>query len=211
MSHLFRLGFVVLSFSCVFSMVTVFCENDLIIFFRCYILLIALITTEAQNKSSISKCQISSVPTRTIDDFTDHFYECLIPDISSKCLGNVIRVVVGPLGRNLLDIAAVVGEKNFHFFIFLVFIFTKKWFLTIYFFFFTDNISIPLTKRLASQCGFSTRTDQQGNALILASIQNCFALNMVTEVEVSFCRIAVNVQCVSSCIIYLCVCVIIEG
>ncbi|XP_028253048.1 uncharacterized protein LOC114428649 [Parambassis ranga] len=92
----------------------------------CCFLLIGFITTEAQNKSSIN--------------------------ISSKCLGNVIRVEFGPLGGNLLDVAAVV-----------------------------DNISIPLTKHLASRCGFSMRTDQQGNALISASIQNCFALNVKDE------------------------------
>ncbi|XP_045916796.1 uncharacterized protein LOC123977846 isoform X2 [Micropterus dolomieu] len=67
-------------------------------------------------------------------------------NVSSKCLGNIMRVDVGPLGGNLLDIAAVI-----------------------------NNSTILLTPSLASQCGFSVRMDQLGNTMIYASLQNCFA------------------------------------
>ncbi|XP_044185804.1 uncharacterized protein LOC122965693 [Thunnus albacares] len=73
-------------------------------------------------------------------------------NISSKCLGNVMRVDVGPLGGNLLEVAVVV-----------------------------NNSDILLTSSLASQCGFSMTIDQLGNAMIYASLQNCFAQNVEDE------------------------------
>ncbi|XP_071396804.1 uncharacterized protein [Centroberyx affinis] len=88
------------------------------------ILLIALVNTEAQKK----KPSIN---------------------ISSKCLGNVMRVNAGPLGGNLLEVAA-----------------------------FVNNSVIPLTPSVASQCGFSMKMDPLGNAMIFASIQNCFTRNV---------------------------------
>nr|XP_046229753.1 uncharacterized protein LOC124050865 [Scatophagus argus] len=91
--------------------------------FGWFILLIALVTTEAQKKPSIN--------------------------ISPKCLGNVMRVDVGPLEGKLLEVAVV-----------------------------TNNSAILLTPSLASQCGFSLKTDQLGNAMIYASLQNCFAQNV---------------------------------
>uniref|UniRef100_A0A4W6F6D0 ZP domain-containing protein n=1 Tax=Lates calcarifer TaxID=8187 RepID=A0A4W6F6D0_LATCA len=71
------------------------------------------------------------------------------PDISSKCLGNVMRVDVGPLGGNFLEVAVVVNDS-----------------------------AILLTPSLASQCGFSIKINQMGNAMIYASLQNCFAQNV---------------------------------
>ncbi|XP_070781578.1 uncharacterized protein [Enoplosus armatus] len=88
-----------------------------------FILLIAVVNLEAQKKPSIN--------------------------VSSECLGNVMRVDVGPLGGNLLEVAAVV-----------------------------NNSAILLTPSLASQCGFSMKIDQLGNAMIYASLQNCFAQNV---------------------------------
>ncbi|XP_030577378.1 uncharacterized protein LOC115774309 [Archocentrus centrarchus] len=70
-------------------------------------------------------------------------------NITSKCLENVMRVDVGPLGGNLLKITAVM-----------------------------NNSAIPLTPSLASQCGISVKIDLLGNALIYASLQNCFAHNV---------------------------------
>ncbi|XP_041815323.1 uncharacterized protein LOC121622432 [Chelmon rostratus] len=90
---------------------------------QCFILLMAVVNTEAQKKPFIN--------------------------IHSKCLGNVMRVDVGPLGGNLLEVAAVI-----------------------------NNSAIPLTPSLASQCGFSMKIDQLGNAMIYASLQNCFAQNV---------------------------------
>ncbi|GAA6228835.1 uncharacterized protein LOC108895975 [Lates japonicus] len=87
-----------------------------------FILLIAAVYIEAQKKPSIN--------------------------ISSKCLGNVMRVDVGPLGGNLLEVAVVVNDS-----------------------------AILLTPSLASQCGFSIKINQLGNAVIYASLQNCFAQN----------------------------------
>uniref|UniRef100_A0A672H231 Zona pellucida protein AX 2 n=1 Tax=Salarias fasciatus TaxID=181472 RepID=A0A672H231_SALFA len=40
--------------------------------------------------------------------------------------------------------------------------------------------AVILTKSLASQCGFSMKIDRLGNAVIYVSLQNCFALNLVT-------------------------------
>ncbi|KAG8011372.1 Zona pellucida sperm-binding protein 2 [Nibea albiflora] len=69
--------------------------------------------------------------------------------IRSQCLGNVMRVNVGPLGGKLLEVAVVI-----------------------------NNSAIILTPSLASQCGFSMKIDQLGNAVIYASLQNCFAQNV---------------------------------
>ncbi|XP_071324078.1 uncharacterized protein [Trachinotus anak] len=85
-------------------------------------LLIAVVNIEAQKKPSIN--------------------------IGSKCLGNIMRVDVGPLGGNLLEVAVVI-----------------------------NNSAILLTPSLMSQCGFSMKTDQLGNTVIYASLQNCFAQN----------------------------------
>ncbi|XP_056150118.1 uncharacterized protein LOC130124794 [Lampris incognitus] len=40
-----------------------------------------------------------------------------------------------------------------------------------------NNNSIPITPRLASQCGFSMKEDIHGTVMIFASLQNCFAQN----------------------------------
>uniref|UniRef100_A0A665WE19 Uncharacterized LOC115038229 n=1 Tax=Echeneis naucrates TaxID=173247 RepID=A0A665WE19_ECHNA len=40
-----------------------------------------------------------------------------------------------------------------------------------------NNSAILLTPSLASQCGFNVKTDQWGNTIIFASLQNCFAQN----------------------------------
>uniref|UniRef100_A0A3Q1IT83 ZP domain-containing protein n=1 Tax=Anabas testudineus TaxID=64144 RepID=A0A3Q1IT83_ANATE len=40
------------------------------------------------------------------------------------------------------------------------------------------NSAILITPSLASQCGFSMKTDHLGNAMIYASLQNCFAQNV---------------------------------
>ncbi|TDH00544.1 hypothetical protein EPR50_G00189350, partial [Perca flavescens] len=74
-------------------------------------------------------------------------------NINSKCLGNVMRVDVGPLGGNLLEVSGV-----------------------------TNNSAILLTSRLASMCGFSMNIDSLGNAMIYASVQNCFAQNVDDKV-----------------------------
>ncbi|XP_034383630.1 uncharacterized protein LOC117727433 [Cyclopterus lumpus] len=86
-------------------------------------LLIAVVNIEAGKKSSIN--------------------------INTKCLGNVMRVDVGPLGGKLLDVSVVY-----------------------------NNSAILLTSSLASQCGLSVKIDQLGNAMIFASLQNCFAQNV---------------------------------
>ncbi|XP_061843345.2 uncharacterized protein [Nerophis lumbriciformis] len=69
-------------------------------------------------------------------------------DIQSKCLGNIMRVDVGPLEGKRLEVSAVVG-----------------------------NSAYKLTQSLATQCGFSMTYNQQETILIYASIQNCFAQN----------------------------------
>ncbi|TMS12097.1 Zona pellucida sperm-binding protein 2 [Larimichthys crocea] len=92
-----------------------------------FILLMAVVNIEAQKKPSIN--------------------------IRSQCLGNVMRVNVGPLGGNLLEVAVVI-----------------------------NNSAILLTPSLASQCGFSMKIDQLGNAMIYASLQNCFAQNVEDKV-----------------------------
>uniref|UniRef100_A0AAQ6AHW9 ZP domain-containing protein n=1 Tax=Amphiprion ocellaris TaxID=80972 RepID=A0AAQ6AHW9_AMPOC len=86
------------------------------------ILLIAAINIEAKKKPSINT--------------------------STKCLGNVMRVDVGPLGGKLLEVGVVI-----------------------------NNSAILLTPSLASQCGFSMKIDHLGNAMIYTSLQNCFAQN----------------------------------
>ncbi|XP_076024138.1 uncharacterized protein LOC143014217 [Genypterus blacodes] len=73
-------------------------------------------------------------------------------EIRSECLGNIMRVNAGPLRANHLEVVAVL-----------------------------DNATILLTPSLASQCGFSMRTDPLGNAVIVASLQNCFAKNVEDE------------------------------
>uniref|UniRef100_A0A669B990 Uncharacterized LOC100695742 n=1 Tax=Oreochromis niloticus TaxID=8128 RepID=A0A669B990_ORENI len=88
-----------------------------------FILLIAVMNTEAQKRPPLN--------------------------ITAQCLGNVMRVDVGPLGGNLLKITAVM-----------------------------NNTAIPLMPSLASQCGISVKIDLLGNALIYASLQNCFAHNV---------------------------------
>uniref|UniRef100_A0A8C4F656 ZP domain-containing protein n=1 Tax=Dicentrarchus labrax TaxID=13489 RepID=A0A8C4F656_DICLA len=88
-----------------------------------FVLLIAVVNIEAQNKSPIN--------------------------IQSKCLGNVMRVDVGPLGSSLLEVSAVLNYS-----------------------------AILLTPSLALQCGFNVKIDQLGNAMIYASLQNCFAQNV---------------------------------
>ncbi|XP_042359983.1 uncharacterized protein LOC121955951 [Plectropomus leopardus] len=86
-------------------------------------LMIAVVNIEAQKKSSIN--------------------------IDSKCLGNVMRVDLSPLGGNLLEVSAVI-----------------------------NNSAILITPSLASQCGFRMKMDQLGNTMIYASLQNCFAQNV---------------------------------
>ncbi|XP_054618286.1 uncharacterized protein LOC129172507 [Dunckerocampus dactyliophorus] len=70
-------------------------------------------------------------------------------NIQSKCLGNLLRVDVGPLRGKLLEVSAVVG-----------------------------NSAYRLTQSLATQCGFSMKYDTQETIVIYASIHNCFAQNM---------------------------------
>ncbi|KAM6915037.1 zona pellucida sperm-binding protein 2-like [Xenentodon cancila] len=60
-----------------------------------------------------------------------------------------MRFDVGPLGGNLLEVAAVV-----------------------------NNSAIVLTPNLAAQCGFSIKRDHLGNVAIYASLQNSFAQNV---------------------------------
>uniref|UniRef100_A0A3Q4I1S0 ZP domain-containing protein n=1 Tax=Neolamprologus brichardi TaxID=32507 RepID=A0A3Q4I1S0_NEOBR len=67
----------------------------------------------------------------------------------AQCLGNVMRL-------------------NFSHFFFFFFVFLIS----------SDNTAIPLTPSLASQCGISVKIDLLGNALIYASLQNCFVHNV---------------------------------
>uniref|UniRef100_A0A096M6E6 Uncharacterized LOC103134143 n=1 Tax=Poecilia formosa TaxID=48698 RepID=A0A096M6E6_POEFO len=73
-------------------------------------------------------------------------------DIRAKCLGNIMRVEVGPLGGSLLDVAVIM-----------------------------NNTAIVVTPSIAAQCGFSMKRDSFGNALIYISLQNCFAQNVDDE------------------------------
>lgn len=53
-----------------------------------------------------------------------------------------------------------------------------------------DNSAIALTQSLAFQCGFSLKMDHQGNAVIYASIQNCFAENVsVRQQDAAFGKV----------------------
>uniref|UniRef100_A0A3B5L495 ZP domain-containing protein n=1 Tax=Xiphophorus couchianus TaxID=32473 RepID=A0A3B5L495_9TELE len=70
----------------------------------------------------------------------------------AKCLGNIMRVDVGPLGGSLLDVAVII-----------------------------NNTAIVVTPSIAAQCGFSMKSDSFGNALIYISLQNCFAQNVDDE------------------------------
>uniref|UniRef100_A0A3B4WA82 Uncharacterized LOC111661437 n=1 Tax=Seriola lalandi dorsalis TaxID=1841481 RepID=A0A3B4WA82_SERLL len=49
-----------------------------------------------------------------------------------------------------------------------------------------NNSAILLTPSLVSQCGFSMKTDQLGNTVIYASLQNCFAQNLKTPIDAGF-------------------------
>ncbi|XP_054910138.1 uncharacterized protein LOC129375232 [Poeciliopsis prolifica] len=73
-------------------------------------------------------------------------------NIRAKCLGNIMRVDVGPLGGRLLDVAVIM-----------------------------NNTAIVVTPSIAAQCGFSMKSDSFGNALIYISLQNCFAQNVNDE------------------------------
>ncbi|XP_072219007.1 uncharacterized protein [Leuresthes tenuis] len=69
--------------------------------------------------------------------------------IDTLCLGNIMRVAVGPLGGKLLEVAVSI-----------------------------NNSVVVLTPSLASQCGFRVKTEKPGNPLIYASLTNCFAQNV---------------------------------
>lgn len=93
-----------------------------------------------------------------------------------------MRVDVGPLGGNLMKITAVMSKLKI---ISLASCLLKLNFFPLFFFFVflilsSDNTAIPLTPSLASQCGISVKIDLLGNTLIYASLQNCFAHNVVT-------------------------------
>ncbi|KAK5903404.1 hypothetical protein CgunFtcFv8_007187 [Champsocephalus gunnari] len=88
-----------------------------------FILLVAVVNIEAQNKPPIK--------------------------INCKCLGNLLRVDLSRLGGSFLEVSAVI-----------------------------NNSSIILTPSVSSQCGFTIKKDHLGNAVISASIQNCFAQNV---------------------------------
>uniref|UniRef100_A0A3Q2DLN7 Zona pellucida protein AX 2 n=1 Tax=Cyprinodon variegatus TaxID=28743 RepID=A0A3Q2DLN7_CYPVA len=47
------------------------------------------------------------------------------------------------------------------------------------------NTAVLLTPSIATQCGFSMKHDQFGNALIYISLQNCFSQNVVTRLKFS--------------------------
>uniref|UniRef100_A0A3B5QE78 Uncharacterized LOC102233503 n=1 Tax=Xiphophorus maculatus TaxID=8083 RepID=A0A3B5QE78_XIPMA len=79
-------------------------------------------------------------------------FSSLNADIRAKCLGNIMRVDVGPLGGSLLDVAVII-----------------------------NNTAIVVTPSIAAQCGFSMKSDSFGNALIYISLQNCFAQNVDDE------------------------------
>uniref|UniRef100_G3P5P7 ZP domain-containing protein n=1 Tax=Gasterosteus aculeatus aculeatus TaxID=481459 RepID=G3P5P7_GASAC len=49
-----------------------------------------------------------------------------------------------------------------------------------------NNSTNLLTQSLASQCGFSMKIDQLGNAMIFASLQNCFAENVKRPSDAGF-------------------------
>ncbi|XP_015225049.1 PREDICTED: uncharacterized protein LOC107081374 [Cyprinodon variegatus] len=70
-------------------------------------------------------------------------------NIKTKCLGNIMLVEVGPLRGSFLDVAVIM-----------------------------NNTAVLLTPSIATQCGFSMKHDQFGNALIYISLQNCFSQNV---------------------------------
>ncbi|KAK5884328.1 hypothetical protein CesoFtcFv8_018163 [Champsocephalus esox] len=88
-----------------------------------FILLVAVVNIEAQNKPPIK--------------------------INCKCLGNLLRVDLSRLGGSFFEVSAVI-----------------------------NNSSIILTPSLSSQCGFTIKKYHLGNAVIYASVQNCFAQNV---------------------------------
>ncbi|XP_018599115.1 zona pellucida protein AX 1 [Scleropages formosus] len=67
--------------------------------------------------------------------------------IQAECLGNVLRVTVGRrfLLDNRLEVDAMYGGE-----------------------------AVPITNNLASQCGYSIKSDPWGNVRLFASVQNCF-------------------------------------
>ncbi|KAK0137803.1 Zona pellucida sperm-binding protein 2 [Merluccius polli] len=81
---------------------------------------------------------------------SDQLSMCCPLGIQAECLGNVMRVSAGPLGGNFLEVAVRY-----------------------------NNSIIPITTRLASQCGFSLRTHPLGRVELFVSLQNCFAHNVV--------------------------------
>lgn len=91
---------------------------------------------------------------------------------------------VGLLGGKLLEVAVVVSKLAFlNSSFYLVFTLSHLFSLTAIFSS-SDNSAIILTPSLASQCGFSVKTDQLGNTMIYASLQNCFAQNVVRRLEI---------------------------
>lgn len=91
---------------------------------------------------------------------------------------------VGLLGGKLLEVAVVVSKIAFlNSLFYLVFTLSHRFSLTAIFSS-PDNSAIILTPSLASQCGFSVKTDQLGNTMIYASLQNCFAQNVVRRLEI---------------------------
>ncbi|XP_062324228.1 uncharacterized protein LOC134025304 [Osmerus eperlanus] len=74
------------------------------------------------------------------------------PNIDSVCLGNMLRLSIGPLKGKALEVDA----KN------------------------ASHI-LALTPNLASKCGFSVKMDSMGNAMVFASLQNCFVQNSDDE------------------------------
>lgn len=84
----------------------------------------AVLNIEAQTKPSISmfwtNLHVKKHGTcyRTIFNYTFE-YKSLTLEISSKCLGNMMRVDVGPLGGKLLELAVVISILTFLTFFFL--------------------------------------------------------------------------------------------
>uniref|UniRef100_A0A673BPZ6 ZP domain-containing protein n=1 Tax=Sphaeramia orbicularis TaxID=375764 RepID=A0A673BPZ6_9TELE len=65
----------------------------------------------------------------------------------------IMRVDIGPLKGKILEVSGVI-----------------------------NNSVILVTPRLASYCGFSMKIDPLGDAIVYASLQNCFALNVEDKV-----------------------------
>lgn len=89
-----------------------------------------------------------------------------------------MRVDVGPFGGNLLEVAGVISKLTTD----LSFNHSFTIFTTC--FSSSDGSVIILTPSLASQCGFRIKMFPPGTAVIYASIQNCFAENVVMKLEV---------------------------